>query len=166
MPMLARLSGLDSQHGRASLNALQIKVCQGGDKLPQHSSTHYMPAVGIEPLSSPSQFSFAEAEKFHEAQEFAKGFAVFRKVHSEIFLLLTFLWLTMSREMTTSGRVQQASVLHHPQYKDLFFCHTVTTCENSKSTSLTPLSCCLNNGSSTKWNECMTDYMFLARCLT
>ena len=39
MPMLARLSGSDFQHGLVSLNALHIKVCQGGDKLPLHSYT-------------------------------------------------------------------------------------------------------------------------------
>ena len=49
-----------------------IKVCQGGDKLLLHSRTRYMPSVGMEPLSSPSQFSFAEAVMFCEAQSLLK----------------------------------------------------------------------------------------------
>ena len=48
VPMFARLSGLDIQHGRASLDALHNQTFFGGDKLPQNSRTHFVVTVGVE----------------------------------------------------------------------------------------------------------------------
>ena len=98
-----------------SMVSRHIKVCQGGDKLLLYSRTRYMPSVGMEPLSSPSQFSFAEAVLFYEAQSLLKFHPCFAQFTRCFFLLLTLLHLPVSREMTASLWIQQASVLHYPQ---------------------------------------------------